>query len=119
MWSKQYPACIECKKTELPYYARGMCKRCYDRAWSPGATSTEKASLRKRRMMKRRADFYALQARRKETLRRIHEYVERGEHLVPADNKTAFRTETREYYIPSPHPETMFYEIQEFRKLLP
>lgn len=30
-WSKYYPRCVECGKTDKPCHGHGLCSRCYDR----------------------------------------------------------------------------------------
>jgi len=34
IWSKTYDQCVKCGLTSSPYYARGLCSRCYQLEWA-------------------------------------------------------------------------------------
>jgi len=119
MWNVDYTQCIQCNSSHMPFYAKGMCKKCYDKAWSvQNKEHRNEVSPRKKRMQKRRNDRDILHAKRKQSLDLLTAYVKKGEHLIYTKNKTIIRTEKGEFYMPTPAEDTMSYHVEEFRKLL-
>jgi hypothetical protein len=120
MWNRNYQHCKKCLGTEKPHYARGMCKGCYDTLWALERRRNPEVrmTLRRKRMQKRQDEFKARQSRRTDMKEKLREYVRNGEHLIYTESKTILRTEKGEFYMPTPEPEVMYYQVLEFKRLL-
>jgi hypothetical protein len=120
MWNRNYQHCKKCLGTEKPHYARGMCKGCYDTLWALERRRNPEVrmTLRRKRMQKRQDEFKARQSRRSDMKEKLREYVRNGEHLIYTESKTILRTEKGEFYMPTPEPEVMYYQVLEFKRLL-
>lgn len=53
MWSTKYSQCLECKTSEIPHKAKGLCKRCYEESkdyiWQKNYVQKNKDKIRKYR----------------------------------------------------------------------
>lgn len=49
MWNRYYQHCVTCKQTDVPYMAKGMCKKCYLAEYRRDPVNQLKAKSHKRK----------------------------------------------------------------------